>query len=119
MQKRKSIRKIKSDPIDTYRIAQVYYTNDLKPFKEQKHDVQELRSLCRQWDGFNTLHTETQLKFRSLFTLIFPRYDTVFDHLCNPTSLRVISSFPSPEAVLSAKREELFSLIKLSKHSND
>jgi transposase len=119
IQKRKSIRKIKTDPIDTYRIAQVYYANDLKPFKEQKHDVQELRSLCRQWDGFNALNTETQLKFRSLLTLVFPRYDTVFDHLCNPTSLRVISSFPSSDAVLSAKREELFNLIKLSKHSND
>jgi transposase len=118
-EKRKSIRKIKTDPIDTYRIAQVYYTNDLKPFKEQNLDAQELRSLCRQWDAFNSLNTETQLKFRSLLTLVFPRYDTVFDHLCNPTSLRVISSFPSPGAVLLAKREELFNLIKLSKHSND
>ena len=119
MEKRKSIRKIKTDPIDTYRIAQVYYTNDLKPFKEQTHDVLELRSLCRQWDWFNTLSTETQLRFRSMLALVFPKYDTVFDHLCNPTSLRVIASFPSPEAVLSAKREELFNLIKLCRHSND
>lgn len=71
------------------------------------------------WDGFNTLNTETQLRFRSILTLVFPKYDTVFDHLCNPTSLRVISSFPSPEAILSAKQEELFNPIKLSRHSND
>lgn len=119
MEKRKSIRKIKTDPVDTYRIAQVYYTNDLKPFKEQSHDTQELRSLCRQWDGFNTLNTETQLRFRSMLILVFPKYDSVFNHLCNPTSLRIISSFSSPEAVLSAKREELFNLIKLCRHSDE
>jgi transposase len=34
IEKRKSIHKIKTDPVDTYRIAQVYYTKDLKPFKE-------------------------------------------------------------------------------------
>lgn len=119
MEKHKSIRKIKTDPVDTYRIAQVYYTKDLKPFKEQKYDALELRSLCRQLDGFNSLNTETQLKFRSLLTLVFPKYDAVFDNLCNPTSLRVISSFPSPAAVLSAIHKDLFDLIKLSKHSND
>lgn len=119
MEKRKSIRKIKTDPVDTYRIAQVYYTNDLLPFREQSNDVKELRSLCRQWDGFNVLHTETQLRFRSILALVFPKYDIVFDHLCNPTSLRVIASFPSPEAILSAKREDLFNLIKLCRHSDE
>lgn len=119
VEKRKSIRKIKTDPVDTYRIAQVYYTNDLQPYKEQLSDIQELRSLCRQWDGFNALYTETQLRFRSVLTLIFPKYDTVFTHLCKPTSLRVIASFPSPEAVLTAKPEDLFNLIKLYKHSDE
>jgi len=117
-EKRKSIRKVKTDPVDTYRIAQVYYTKNLNPYVERCCNVEELRSLCRQWDAFNELHSETQLKFRSLLILVFPKYDTVFDHVCGTTSLKLISSFPSPAAVLSANREELFNIIKLSKHSD-
>jgi len=117
-EKRKSIRKVKTDPVDTYRIAQVYYTKDLNPYVERCCNIEELRSLCRQWDAFNELHTETQLKFRSLLILIFPKYDTVFDHVCSKTSLKLVSSYPSPTSVLSADREELFNIIKLSKHSD-
>lgn len=117
-EKRKSIRKVKTDPVDTYRIAQVYYTKNLNPYVERCCNVEELRSLCRQWDAFNELHTETQLKFRSLLILVFPKYDTVFDHVCGTTSLKLVSAYPSPAAVLSANKEELFNIIKLSKHSD-
>jgi transposase len=117
-EKRKSMRKVKTDPVVTFRIAQVYYTKSLHPHVERGCNVEELRSLCRQWDAFNELHTETQLKFRSLLILVFPKYDTVFDHVCVTTSLKLLSAYPSPAAVLSANREDLFNIIKLSKHSD-
>jgi transposase len=117
-EKRKSIRKVKTDPVDTYRISQVYYTKNLNPHVERCCNVEELRSLCRQWDAFNELHTETQLKFRSLLILVFPKYDTVFDHVCSKTSLKLVSAYPSPKDIISASREELFNIIKLSKHSD-
>ena len=60
-QKRKSMRKVKTDPIDTYRIAQVYYMNQYSPDISIDEKYEELRNLCRQWDGFNILYTETQL----------------------------------------------------------
>lgn len=47
-QKRKSMRKIKTDPIDTYRIAQVYYMNNFTPQTIMENNIEELRNLSRQ-----------------------------------------------------------------------
>jgi transposase len=62
-EKKKSVRKVKTDPIDTNRIAQVYYLNQFTEAKPLEEHILELQNLCRQYDGFNTLYTETQLRF--------------------------------------------------------
>lgn len=117
-QKKKSIRKVKTDPIDANRIAQVYYQHKLEPAVQTEPFISELRNLCRQYEGFNILYTETQLRFRSILDLIFPNYDTVFSHIRGVTALRVISSYPTPKDVLSADRQKLLTLLTSSKHSD-
>jgi transposase len=112
-QKRRNVRKIKTDPIDTYRIAQVYYTSNNSIYRVPNASIEELKILCRQWDEFTNTQTQIQLRFRSLLQLIFPKYDTVFDHIGCNTSLRVLSNLPTPQSVLSADREYLFDLIKI------
>ena len=116
-QKKKAIRKVKTDPVDANRIAQVYYQNNLLPSSKSDSYIAELRNLCRQYEGFNILYTEAQLRFRSILDLIFPNYDTVFYHVRGVTSLNVISSFSSPQTILSASREDLLAALKPSRHS--
>lgn len=119
VQKRKNVRKVKTDPVDTYRIAQVYYTSVNEPYKAPNASMEELKILCRQWDEFTSTNTQIQLRFRSLLQLVFPKYDTVFDHISCATSLRVLSNLPTPQSVLSADREYLYSLIKIRNISID
>ena len=116
-QKKKAIRKVKTDPVDANRIAQVYYQNKPQPSTCLDSLIYELRNLCRQYEGFNILYTESQLRFRSILDLLFPNYDTVFSHIRGVTALKVISSFPSPQAVLAANRKDLLVALKPSKHS--
>lgn len=111
-QKAKSIRKVKTDPIDAIRIAQVYYLSHRKANLSLSDSMADLRNLCRQYDGLNNLYIETQLHLRNILDLIFPNYDTVFDHVCCKSSLKLISSYPSPQAILSAQREHLVEIIK-------
>jgi hypothetical protein len=80
-QKRKTMRKVKTDPIDTYRIAQVYYLNTYSPDISIDEKYEELRNLCRQWDGINILYTETQLRFQSMLALVMPDLNKVFKDL--------------------------------------
>lgn len=106
------MRKVKTDPIDANRIAQVYYLNSPQPHLPLPEFISDLRNLCRQYDSFNTMYTETQVRFRCLLDLIFPNYDTVFTHVCCKSSLKLLSSYPSPKSILSADRKNLIEIIK-------
>ena len=116
-QKKKCIRKVKTDLVDTNRIAQVYYQNHQVPAAHLDSLTLELRNLCRQYEGFNALYTEVQLCLRSILDLLFPNYDQVFSHIRGVTALNVLSSFPSPQAILSASRSDILEALKPSKHS--
>ena len=118
-QKRKTIRKVKTDPIDANRIAQVYYFNEFKPkFNIPKHTI-ELRNLCREYKNFNKSYRDIQLRYRSIVDLLFPKFDTVFTNISCKTALNIISNFPTLEKVLSASKSKLKSLMTISNHSDN
>jgi len=106
-QKRRSIRKVKTDPVDAKRIAEVFYLQNLVAQQPLNPEVAELRTLCRHYDAFNVLYTETQLKFQSVLDLIFPFYSKIFSNLCGDSSLFLLAAFPTPDDVLSATKEEI------------
>ncbi len=116
-QKAKTIRKVKTDPVDANRIAQVYYQNNFLPSFKTDPRILELQNLCRQYEGFNIQYTEAQLRLRSILDLHSPNYDKVFSHIRGVTALNVISFFPSPQSILSASRQELLDVLKPAKHS--
>lgn len=47
--------------------------------------------------------------------MVFPNYDKVFSRLCCKTSLKVISCFPTPKAVLSASKADLVATLKVAR----
>jgi transposase len=118
-QKAKSIRKVKTDPIDANRIAQVYYLNSCKANSPLPDYIADLRNLCRQYDAISSLYIETQRHLQSILDLVFPNYDTVFSHTCCKSSLRLITAFPYPQAVLHAEHKDLKDYVKiLMTHQN-
>jgi len=114
LQKKKAVRKVKTDPIDANRIAQVYYLNSPMVNFPLSELITDLRNLCRQYDGFNTMYTEAQIRLRCTLDLTFPNYDTIFNHVCCKSSLNLISAYPSPSSILSADKEHLVDIIKSS-----
>jgi len=116
-QKRNSIRKVKTDPMDTNRIAEVFYLDKANNNYNIKKDIEELRILCRNYEAINETFRELQLKFRSVVDLIFPLYDTVFSKLCCLTSLKLINEFPTPETILKANKKQLVAILKVSRQS--
>lgn len=118
-QKRKSMRKVKTDPIDTYRIAQVYYMNQYSPDVSIDEKYEELRNLCRQWDGINILYTETQLRFQSILDLVLPNLDKIFRDLCSPTCIELVSNYPTYNSIINAGMDNIMNLLKISKQSKE
>lgn len=111
--KRKSIRKVKTDPIDTNRIAKVYYLNDFVPAKLPDSVTINLRNTCRQYEGFNILYTETILRLRSILDIAFPNYDKLFSSVSSKVSLSFLSKFKTPQDVLNADFNDLVSSLKV------
>ena len=109
--KTKAIRKVKTDAIDAARIAQAYYLGNGSPAVPLENTLTELRTLTRQHRHLNDLFTNVQLHFQAVLDLIFPGYDQLFSHTCCSTSLRILSAFPTPHAVLAADPEQLFDLM--------
>ncbi len=110
-QKRRSVRKVKTDKVDSNRIAKLYYLDDRAPLRPVNPDIAELRNLCRLYDGLTNVYTEIQLRFQSILEQLFPLYLNVFSKVCGDSSLRVIGAFPTPEAILSAGREDIIHLL--------
>ena len=77
-QKKKSVRKVKTDPVDANRIAQVFYLDDSPLEYSYEPHILELRNLCRQYESFNNLYTETQNKYRAVLDLCFTKFESVF-----------------------------------------
>ncbi|WP_373231373.1 transposase [Cohnella sp.] len=58
-----------------------------------------------------SLYGSVQLHFRSVLDLGFPGYDKAFQNLCNPTSLQLLSTFPTPQALLEASQEDILRIL--------
>lgn len=119
VQKKKSVRKVKTDPIDANRIAQVYYLEDFKSHIPLESHIIELRNLSRHYTRFSEMYADTQNQFRSILDLVFPEFGKVFSSIRSKTSLNVLSLFPTPKSILSASKEDLIEALKPAKKSRD
>ncbi|TCZ79362.1 IS110 family transposase [Paenibacillus albiflavus] len=109
--KKKSTRKIKTDPIDAMRIAQTFYLEQAKAIAQPSAQIANLQLLCRQYTQWSSMYTDAQLHFRAVLDLIFPGYDKAFQNICNPTSLTLLQTFPTPNALLHADSEDIMQIL--------
>lgn len=110
--KKKSTRKVKTDPVDTIRIAQAFYLEQAKPVVQSSTEIANLQLLCRQYTQWSAMYTDVQLHFRAVLDLAFPGYDKAFQNICNPTSLELLLQYPSPDMLLQADYEEVLQILK-------
>lgn len=112
--KKKTIRKIKTDPVDVARIAQVFYTSDTVPFMPQSETIASLRELARQYEGLNNTTTEVEMRLISLLDSVFPNYGALFSSTRNKASLALLHAWPTPALLSEASVEEIAEVMKPS-----
>lgn len=93
------IRKLKTDRVDTYKLA-------------MPHRVKVLRLLCRQRSELMCNITRFKNRLTALLDQIFPDYDKVFADVGGAGSLAVWAAYPTPQILLTAEPEELAVLIR-------
>lgn len=105
--KSSSLRKVKTDAIDAYHLCELYYKEELEPYKKRGVQLLNLLNLTRQQESIAEISAKTKLQLHSLIDQVFPEYRGVFGSLYSKVSLLTLLEFPTSKAVLSVSEKEL------------
>lgn len=106
-----SLRKVKNDKVDAKKIALLYRLEELRPSNILNEDIDNLRSLCRQYHDFIDQRSAFKNRLTGVLDQIMLNYSEVFKDVFSKTSLAVLERYPTPSHILKANRSKLISLI--------
>ncbi|MEH7226677.1 IS110 family transposase [Bacillus sp. JJ1566] len=110
--KSSSLRKVKTDIIDANHLCELYYKEDLEPYKKRGIQLLNLRNLTRQHENLTGLYVQTKLQFQSILDQVFPEYKGVFGDLYSVVSLLTLLEYPTSEDVLKAGEVTIAAKVK-------
>lgn len=110
--KSSSLRKVKTDVVDAYLLCELYYKEELEPYKKRGIQLLNLRNLTRQHENITGIMIQTKLQFQAVLDQVFPEYRGVFGDLYSVVSLLLLQEFPSSEDILKASDETISTKIK-------
>ncbi|WP_342043902.1 IS110 family transposase, partial [Bacillus sp. OTU2372] len=102
-----SLRKVKTDAIDAYLLCELFYKEELEPYKKRGVQLLNLRNLTRQHENITGVMIQTKLQFQAVLEQVFPEYIGVFGDLYSVVSLLTLSEFPASEDILKASEETI------------
>ncbi|MGZ9818113.1 IS110 family RNA-guided transposase [Peribacillus simplex] len=110
--KSSSLRKVKTDDIDARHLCELYYKEDLEPYKQRGIQLLNLRNLTRQHENITGMFVQTKLQFQAVLDQVFPEYRGVFGDLHSYVSLLTLQAFPTFEETLDTGEETIAKKIK-------
>ncbi|MFC4803296.1 IS110 family transposase, partial [Neobacillus sp. GCM10023253] len=105
--KSSSLRKVKTDIIDARHLCELYYKEDLEPYKKRGIQILNLRNLTRQHQSMTGMYVQTKLQFQAVLDQVFPEYEDVFGDLYSVVSLLTLMEFPTSKEVLEIEEDTL------------
>ncbi|OLO37133.1 IS110 family transposase [Alkalihalophilus pseudofirmus] len=105
--KSSSLRKVKTDAVDAYHLCELFYKEELEPYKKRGVQLLNLRNLTRQHENITGTLNQTKLQFQAILDQVFPEYRGVFGDLYSVVSLLTLLEFPSSEDILNVNEETL------------
>lgn len=106
-----SIRKAKTDPIDSKLIANLIRTHNYKISSFVKEDIFALRQLTRYRMSLVDNCSDLKRQTIALLDQVFPEYDKQFSDVFGVTSKELLSQCPTPEDILAISTRKLSSLL--------
>ncbi|NHM34115.1 IS110 family transposase, partial [Neobacillus terrae] len=105
--KSSSLRKVKTDVVDARHLCELYYKEELEPYKKRGIQLLNLRSLTRQHENITGMYVQTKLQFQAVLDQVFPEYQGVFGDLYSVVSLLTLLEFPTSHEVLGVEEQTL------------
>ena len=106
-----NIRKLHNDKFDSKKAALVGLNVSLKTSIIPDDSVVDLRNLVRDY-YFKDRQSAVALKLTAELKVSFPAYAKVFSKVTIQSSLKLLSSYPLPEDMLAASKENIVDIIR-------
>jgi len=113
--KNKSIRKVKNDRNDALSIARLGKYEEIKVSSDSDLNIFTLKLLIRDYYKLIDTRTGFKKKLASTLSFAFCGYQNVFSDTCGQVSLSILKKYPSPQAILSAPKQDVVDILLLSK----
>jgi len=84
------LRKVKTDAVDAWHLAEMFYRGDIRPHRMWAEEMTELQHLTRQHEFMTSLLVQAKQNARALLDQVNPAYESVFHNLFSTTSLQVL-----------------------------
>ena len=110
--KKTSLRKVKTDMADAYQLGELFYKEELEPYKKRGQFMMNLRYLTRQHDSLTDMYVQAKLQFQAVLDQVFPEYRGVFGDLYSKVSLRFLALHPTSSAVLTKSLNDITATIQ-------
>ncbi len=107
-----NIRKLHNDKFDSKKAALVGLNVSLKTSIIPDDSVVDLRNLVRDYYYFKDRQSAVALKLTAELKVSFPAYAKVFSKVTIQSSLKLLSSYPLPEDMLAASKENIVDIIR-------
>lgn len=115
-----SVRKIKTDKVDAYRLALLYRMNVLRRSQIPTDMLRSLRMLCRQHYELKGDITRYKNRLTALLDQTFPGFSEIFSDPAAAGALSVLERHPTPSDILTAAPSELAQIVqKASRKSSE
>lgn len=119
IRKSTSLRKTKTDKIDSRAIANIVRTHreDFEPFTIKSYHISELKSLTRYRQNLVSDRSRLKNSVKRLINILFPEYDELFSDLHGTASYAILSEFPGHDKIAKANIVRLTNI--MAKSSNN
>ena len=107
-----SIRKLHNDKFDSKKAALVGLNVSLKTSIIPDDSVVDLRNLIRDYYYFKDLQSAVALKLTAELKVSFPAYAKIFSKVTTQSSLKLLSSYPLAEDMLTAPKDDIVKIIR-------
>lgn len=106
-----NIRKVENDKFSSRNLALIGLKPDLKTSVMPPDAVLNLRNLVREYYNLMDCRSAYVNKLNGVLRVAFPQYIGVFSKVTIQTSLALLEKYPSPDALLSAKKTSIINVI--------
>ena len=107
-----NVRKVHNDKFDSKKLALLALNPELKISVIPSELVLSIRNLVREYYRLKDCQSAYVNKLTAALKVSFPEYIGVFSKITVKTSLSLLKRYPTPDAVLSARKSTVIKIIK-------